>query len=343
MIYVFVFFGEFGYELFNWQGVVRKFAQTVSATDRIVCCSRAHVESLYEMATDYIDISHISHFQRSVASCYFALHPRRIMHVSRLNRLFDWQLRVAIRRYVLRRLDAPVWKEIMGTYWPQHHANAMTFVFSSEHTVLNGCVFGMERENSSPNNIYESLDIQNNLFQKIEPDLCHRDEIEHALGFQLVEPFILVQTRKRTIGPKSLPMPAKDELIQRLSQKMKVVLLSFQTQRHLDSYSAFDPMPNCVVYQCKSFLEQTCLITYARHCVFFTEGDFGSHIYVPPFMGKDVTAIAPESVYKLGTTPIAFWNANVFKFGGQIFPKVAETVFASSERIEEVAHDILAS
>ena len=33
--YVFIFLGEFGYELFNWQGVVRKFAGQLPASSRI--------------------------------------------------------------------------------------------------------------------------------------------------------------------------------------------------------------------------------------------------------------------------------------------------------------------
>ena len=65
MIYIFTFLGEFGFELFNWQGVIRKFAQTISPTDKIVCCSRANLYPLYETAAAYIDISEVELFQQN--------------------------------------------------------------------------------------------------------------------------------------------------------------------------------------------------------------------------------------------------------------------------------------
>ena len=51
MNYVFVFLGEFGYELFNWQGVIRKFSRLVAPGDKIICCSRAHLHLLYDTAS----------------------------------------------------------------------------------------------------------------------------------------------------------------------------------------------------------------------------------------------------------------------------------------------------
>lgn len=57
MVYVFVFLGEFGFELLNWKGVVRKFAQTLDPKDKLICCSRANLYLLYEMADEFIDIS----------------------------------------------------------------------------------------------------------------------------------------------------------------------------------------------------------------------------------------------------------------------------------------------
>ena len=79
------------------------------------------------------------------------------------------------------------------------------------------------------------------------------------------------------------------------------------------------------------------------------KGDFGSHIYVPPFMGKDVFAIAPRSVYQLdtlpgvrwSTTPIEFWNRKVFRFGGQIFAKISEDVFDSPQSMLKLVEEII--
>ena len=79
MIYVFVFLGEFGYELFNWQGVIRKFSNAISKEDRIVCCSRANLYPLYETADIYIDISDHPLFQQSVACGYVGMAPQTNM------------------------------------------------------------------------------------------------------------------------------------------------------------------------------------------------------------------------------------------------------------------------
>ena len=87
--------------------------------------------------------------------------------------------------------------------------------------------------------------------------------------------------------------------------------------------------------------EQACLIHFAKHCLFFTEGDLGSHIYVPPFMGKDVTAVAPRSIYELESAPIDFWNRGVFRFGGQIVPLPTEEALRSDSSMRQTVQQIL--
>ena len=57
MIYVFTFLGEFGYELFNWQGLVRKFKSTCSADDKIVGGGRTGMDIWYPYADAFVDIS----------------------------------------------------------------------------------------------------------------------------------------------------------------------------------------------------------------------------------------------------------------------------------------------
>ncbi|MBI4770995.1 MAG: hypothetical protein HY784_11460, partial [Chloroflexi bacterium] len=76
MLYVFTFLGEFGYELLNWQGVVRKFAACLSPDERIVVAGRAGLAAWYESAAQYVDISDEPLFRRSLASGYFAVPVR---------------------------------------------------------------------------------------------------------------------------------------------------------------------------------------------------------------------------------------------------------------------------
>jgi len=121
-------------------------------------------------------------------------------------------------------------------------------------------------------------------------------------------------------------------------------LLGFDTLRNLDSYSDFSAIKDFILYRATNFIPQSCLIHYAKKCVFFTEGDFRSHIYVPPFMGKDVYAIAHEVVYALPTTPVDFWNKNVFQFGGQIKPvKLSNEIIDDSKKLKNTINEIINS
>jgi hypothetical protein len=393
MTYIFAFLGEFGYELFNWQGVIRKFSKTISSSDRIICCSRANLYPLYETASQYIDFSAVSNFRKSVASMYFALHPgdftsrklkaglksfifrlyenaskyvdlpdvnifwrsmgstyralrpRKTLDIcSKEHLAFDQKLKKELQSFVLQQLGAI----------SSLPSNEYVLIFSSDKTKLNGCTFGCDRSSAASGdpvegNIYEALDLENDVFEKILPDFSVRRAIEEKLGWNLETPFVLVQTRSREIVVRSKDLVPKEQLIEELVRRFNVVLLSFRTGRYLDSYSSFNKIANCYSYDSKSFLEQACLVHFAKHCVFFTEGDFGSHIYVPPFMGKDVFAIAPRSVYQLdtlpgvrwSTTPIEFWNRKVFRFGGQIFAKISEDVFDSPQSMLKLVEEII--
>ena len=348
MVYIFTFGGEFGYELFNWQGVIRKFSHTISASDRIVCCSRANLYPLYETAHQYIDISEIEMFRQSVACGYFALHPEDLTLNSPQNLDFDRRLKKELKTFILKRLAEGLPPSLLRSLWRNllPGGSNYQFVFSSEKTELNGCRFGCDRTrfgtDPSEGNIYDLLDLKNNEYKVIEAPLEARQAIEKTLGWSLETPFVLCQTRARDIVIRSKCRVPKERLIEQLSRKVKVVLLSFATGRALDSYSAFRGLPDCYSYACGSFVEQACLVHFAKRCVFFTEGDFGSHMYVPPFLGKDVVAIAPGDIYDLGTTPIDFWNRNVFRFGGQIIPKISEEVFASQRTVSRFIDELVA-
>ncbi|MCO6452814.1 MAG: hypothetical protein J5I90_18675 [Caldilineales bacterium] len=373
MTYVFVFLGEFGYELFNWQGVIRRFKTMVEPDARIIIGGRAHLQAFYEFADAYIEISSVDIYQQSRAMAYFALPTVASSWDSFTARRFDKTLKAEIKSYLGARLleigiDPPACK----------------FVFSSDYTEIGGLKFGRPRRrlpgvlistlaesirslspgldgwleqtknsvyqnhnelnHNRKSSIYEWLDPDNNLYRQITPDLSVCETVAEKLGWPLSEPFILCQTRHRDESPRStdlIPTAGLNALLGQISQHFRIVLLSFNTGRAMDSYSMFDHNPNFYTYHCSGFPEQSCLIHHAARCLFFTEGDFGSHIYLPPFMGKEVFAVAPHSVYQLGTTPIDFWNENVFRFGGQIIPLTAEASFSSADAISALAQVVM--
>lgn len=387
MVYVFVFLGEFGVELLNWQGVIRKFALTISSDDTIVCCSRGNVHLFYEMADIYIDISEVESFKQSQASGYFSCLVRDNgkgvffrNHLSPMKSLRG----AAHQRHIESDLRSFILKSLRKQ-GIDNDISGYNFIFSSQSTHINGCKFGTSAYRNSlflvalksvirqlavattsihrldstllkvwkkfrsfdprsRGEIYGLLDTNNNLFKKIEPDISYTSIVEEKLGWKLTEPFILCQSRRRDTPQAcddEFPRDQLDKFIEELGKlpDVKIVLLTFNTGRRNDSYSDL-AQKSCWEYQCDSFPEQACLIHFAKHCLFFTEGDLGSHIYIPPLMGKDVTMIAPRSIYNLDSAPIEFWNREVFRFGGQIIGETSQKVLESQESMQHFC-DIL--
>lgn len=345
MNYIFIFLGEFGYELLNWQGVVRNIVKQLSKKDKIICCSRKGLEPFYEEADLYINISEVSNYKNSLACVYHALPASKLKDIKFLGRatrkLHNFFLKRALKKYIYRQIDAYNKKN-------KDHiidlTKKNTFVFSDCRNELRGAVigsstFGSENGEKFEGSIYADLNYKNNIYKKIKADSKYNQVVEKKLGFFLDEPFILCQSREssiRNFAPDALKI---DELLICLAQKINTVLLSFDTGRNKDSFSKFASIPGTCIYDINNFIEQAILINHAQKCLFFTEGDFGSHIYLPPFLGKDVFAVAPDLVYQLETSPVEFWNKNIFKFGGQIKPAVMENIIENKEKMEVFIND----
>lgn len=339
MIYVFVFLGEFGYELLNWQGVIRKFiAKEKRQEDRVICCSRANLSPLYENADLYIDISDLSYFKNSVANMYWAHNPDCQIFTEygqQHKDTIDWELHSRKDKSYQKNMYEQIKKHVQLKLKENNikDTRKIKFIFSSEPLNIQGLSFGPVKEvMSKKGGIYDDLNLDNNLFEKLVADESKREEIEKKLGFNLNEPYILCQDGFREIVQRSKDKISKQSLIEDIAKKIKVVLLSFSTGRNLDSYSNFRQTEGCYEYKCSSFLEQSCLVQNAKACLFFTEGDFRSHNYIPPLLGKDVYSVAPKNVFSIHTTPIDFWNNNVFKFGGNIIPVYSEDLINSDAK-----------
>lgn len=336
--YVFVFLGEFGYELFNWQGVVRKFHQQLPASSNIVIAGRKGLNSLYESASQYLDISDFSPYKESIAAAYFAIPPDMNSRSSPWNPhelAFDISIRKKITICLIQQLNCTT--------------KNIEFIFSSNLTAFPGCIFGVDRTYygfcGHYGNIYNRFDFltKNNFYTSITPDLNSKREIEEKLRFSLNRPYILIQNRSRKIGPQyGMLQHETQKIIVSLAQHMPIVLLSFHTGRLFDSESSVEsPGANCLVYQSESFREQGTLIYHAHNCVFFTEGDLGSHTYLPPFMGKNVIIIAPQSIFSQPSAPIVNWNTHIFRFGGQMIPFPAELLFNSDSSLQQAVQLII--
>jgi len=312
MTYVFIFTGEFGYELLNWNGVVRKWAQQHKQNgDTIVVCSRHGLESIYEMADYYIDVSDIDAYKNSIADCYCSFVRDGNGKIDR-----HGYHETAILETIKATIDEAGFKDVR-------------YIYSPVLNVLNGCVFGRGGIYGPEREVMGQLDVTNNKYTKFLPKDELYADIESKLGFTLDTPFVLCQRGSRDIVRRDKVRLEVDDFISSISKKYPVVCLSFGTSKKLDSSSTFDDtqMDNVYYYNTDSLEEQACLITKSHRCIFFSEGDFRSHMYVPPFYGKSVTAVATYDVFHnisafpgRSNAPVKFWNEHVWPFSRGIEP-----------------------
>ena len=314
MIYAFVFIGEFGYEMFNWQGVIRKWAkENKTPEDKIFIYSRQGLQSWYDFADEYFNISLIPAYNKTIADCYTGY----VWEESDLP-FDDWPI---IRTG--QHID-DIKNEVKSTL--DTSEIDIKWIFSCDYQVLDGYHFGLG--GPSGGSIYEGrLDLNNNEYKKIEVDLSNREIIQNNINIDLNQPYILCQTGFRDgkgYTNKSKVKIDHANVFKKINSDLPILCLDFDSGRYWDSSSTFDNTFD--TYKCNTFEEQAVLIMSAEHCLFTTEGDFRSHCYLPPMIGKDVHVVASNEVLKLPSASSTFWNENIFHFGGQMYTHEYETL-----------------
>jgi len=324
MVYVFTFIGEFGYELLNWQGTLRKWVkENKKEGDEIVVCSRKGLDLMYESADYYLDISQLESIQNVVADCYssYVFLDGTGPHLDRK----EWK---ATRTG--EHIDA-IKNEVKNLVVDSNHLETdIKWIWSCDYEVMDDCLFGLERPGGSGgiyNVSHNKLKVDNNEYRQLQvPEDAQklRIQIEEKLGFSLDEDYILCQTGFREGYELSKVRIDHDKVINKLKEDCRVVLMDFKTFRLHDSYSKFKS--NYDTIQVEDIKEQSLLITHAKRCVFFTEGHMRSHTYLPPMFGKDVEIVAAKEMFSFSEAPLDFWNEKVFKFGGQMIAKPYEEI-----------------
>jgi len=323
MVYVFTFIGEFGYELLNWQGTLRKWVkENKKEEDEIVVCSRKGLDLMYEFADYYLDISQLDSIQNVVADCYTSY-----VFLDGTGPHLDRKYWKATRTG--EHIDA-IKKEVMNLVVDSSQSESeIKWIWSCDYEDLDGCLFGLERPGGQGgiyNVSHNKLNLDNNEYIKLPvfENKKIRSRIEDDLGFSLDEDYILCQTGFREGYELSKVRIDHDKIIDELKKECKVVLMDFKTFRLHDSFSKFDS--NYKTIQVSNIKEQSVLISNAKRCVFFTEGHLRSHTYLPPMFGKDVEIVAAKEMFSFSEAPLDFWNENVFKFGGKMIAKPYEEI-----------------
>lgn len=325
MDYIFTFLGEFGYEFFNWQGVIRKWNNNFrKSDDRVIVCSRKGMHLLYEFSDEYVDISEIVSYKKTTAGGYIAVMELGFGYdehgCTELNRICVDDIKKDIKELVNSKIEL----------------NDPKWVFSCDPQYINGLPFG--KTGPGGGSIYDYTVLPHNEYKKI--DIPQEDsikkQIEEKLGFELNDEYILVQTAKRDSFMKIKSRMKLDytDIIKHLSKKYKIIYLSFDSGRFNDSKSDED-LENVITYQCNTFEEQSVLINNAEANIFFSEGDFRSHLYIPPMIGKDVVIIVAKEVLGLRTSPVDFWNENIYRFGAQMYPIAYDEILDNEENMQQ--------
>ena len=84
----------------------------------------------------------------------------------------------------------------------------------------------------------------------------------------------------------------------------------------------------------ESFKEQLALIQASAYCIYSSCEDFGSHIYIPPLVGKDVFVVCDNEVLGKESYPLDLWNEQIFRYGGQIYAAVMDLAKDTTRGLE---------
>ena len=276
----FCHFGEFGYEIFGWLGKVNEY-QEANPRDRIVICGRAGCELLYPYAYKYLDISRIpTYLQQSACRNGFRGHERELIE--------------SFQKEVIAMILADL---------PEYSAMEVEENISFS-------------EDEPFPNIYES---KVGTYSMLKPDLSQKAHLESELGFALEEKYVLIQNAWRASVIKcGFQFSTGDykTILARYPGHKKVFMV-FDDHKYDQSKKDLNLEGAAKIYV-PTLAAQSCLIHFADKCIFFTEGDFRSHMYLPPLFGKDVEAHCSSRVTELRSCAVTFWNENVYTFGGKM-------------------------
>ncbi len=318
-VHVFVFFGEFGYELLNWQGRVNKFYKTLPKDEIIVCAGRKGLDVLYPSSSYYYDLTQLD-FHKTSHACIFWMIPKHCNGT----RGEDCTCNVCEEGRQL--IESTLTSEIIKTL-SLSSDTSLKFIYSDKNNNLNNIGFG-----KAYGRIYNGFPYQDNLYTKLVSnsnifEFLVKNKINNVDG----NDYVLCQSGYRpshgdVINENTILLYTK--FIDTLLKRTNVIFIDFETGMVDDSkssgYELNSKINQNLPYKfhrvnCSGLQEQILLVENSKFCMFFTLGDLRSHTYIPPFAGKDVKVIHSDDVNnKAGVGAVNYWNTNVFLFGGKM-------------------------
>jgi hypothetical protein len=327
--YCFVFTGEFGYELLNWQGRVRKFS-SLHPEVKVICASSAATRLLYSDFAEFIALDSSKAHMRGIADTYFLRHDNFV-------RDSIWDVFTAY----FRRIQL---KKFILEHFPKSEATNFRFIFSDRLNFVEDFQFGATRWAPRINKfrkrnfqeIYDKLPIDQNLYVKIEPAYTVVEMVKQKLVDLGVEfPFVAVQSADRITFLKRRRLEsATNGILEKIVDQLPTVEISFKPIRESDTQSI--SLNSKKIYFCSTLEEQVAIISLSSFCIFTSSGDYRSLHYVPSFCGKDNYSITSSSI--ISNSAIGMWNSEIFHFGGKIIPITTESLLFD-EKLNKVLLD----
>lgn len=316
-LYIFIFVGEFGYELINWQGKVRKFVEF--NPDALVAISGKNAcEVLYRDFSDiYIALDECRAYKHSFADRYFA-HAKNYRYKGKISDLIDeiWavKFRLLVKKFLIKELR----KKVEPNFRP-------FFVFSDLPKNIDGLTFGAPRSFfsrlfcSKPQDIYLNAPIQENSYRDIAENL-RAHEISHVEVFsQSMRPRAIIQTASRNRINRVQNFLDEEVFLNEIAKYWEVYLLEYESTRNSDTQGTFK-LDSFQKIRVKTLAEQISYLSKADVCISFTHGDFRSNTYVPALAGLKSFVITDKETLK--NSDIKLWNESVF--AGEIIPITLE-------------------
>ncbi len=320
MNFIFTMVGEFGYELLNWQGVVRKWASyNKNEKDTITICSRNGLELFYDFADNYVNLSEFDSYNNTIADVYEAF----VVTNGNVNELSRSEWNIQRKGEHIEKI-----KQDVINYVDTFITGDRKFIWSCDYTELNDFHFGKDPTNTF-GGIYDgTLRVHENDYRKINLDNYFYDikeKIQNKVDINLDNPFILCQTAFRTGYEHRSGVKIDHKILfEKIKDKYDILFLDFSSGRTLDSFSQFHGYQS---YTTNVLVEQLTLMKLAKYCILTSEGDYRSHFYLPCMVGKDSHVVASRDIMeRLSATSCDFYNDNVFTFGGKMINYVYEDV-----------------
>ena len=324
----FVFLGEFGYELLDWQGKIRELGQRSGY--KIGIASRSNCELLYRDVADfYIPIELSPDYFNSKAHSYFAHNRDYQPTLGNINKVLDsfnaWRRRKRIASFVRQNCTA----------------KNVRFVFSDQLNCIAGLTFGAQRNRleAFPRkmqypSIYTDYILSGNCYVNLR-DQINKNELKK---FQKLakssELLIVVQRAERELVVRNNTRLDEEEILESLSRYGRIILLEYKPSRMLDTAGIFDSKFGYERITFDSLAEQVSVLIHADVCLSLSHGDFRSHNYIAPFIGKVGYSVAPFEI--LRNSALEIWNEKIFP--GKIIPVPTDNLKSSEIASLVISH-----